>query len=501
MKWHEQHEAFKKLMVQGGIQHADQLNRALPFGTTVPTIRMHRWMRDMLKVPSSFSNQPRWINRFKLGADPEFVFIEGGVRIDASALGLQQGLAFGMDNNGRLIEVRPHPSRSAVKVVASLLSALRWLVVFKPGVLKPSWTAGAYLLGDGLGGHVHFGRKRPGRDLEVRALDTLEEELLHLKAYPVGEVMRRRQGDEHHNAPYGLPGDIRKQLHGYEYRTFPSWLDSPELAFLTLVMSKLAVHNPNLFQGYEPLNVERQLQRMRNLLSVYKDVDDDARLALLLLSRKMPVHIGGDFKSRWGLPADLTGVVLPEVKFIPCAIKPSDEDVVEMFEYLMGKKTLGWRVPTPTWSPLVPPEHYVLCINSVNTRGAKGLGEMLWDIATHKSVPFAFYNTADIGGGAYFSIPSVLARQLPNGWHKFCNNKVSVHHGESKVIYSSMKARVDHLIECRRILLETVFPFWRITDIKKDSYQQWQTAHQKQRAEIKFSGKLLYGSVASLPLK
>lgn len=499
MKWHEQYEAFKKLMIQEGIQHVGQIGQALPFGCTVPPSRISRWLGDMLKVPTEFSTQRRYVNRFKIGADPEFIFVANGHRVDASTLELQQGLAFGMDNNGRLTELRPAPSRSAVEVVASILAELRWLAIFKPATLGCSWQAGAFLLGDGLGGHVHFGRKRPGRNFEVRALDTIEEELLHLKAYPAGEILRRRQGDDRHQV-YGMPGDIRPQMHGYEYRTFPSWLDSPELAFLTLVLSKLAVHNPNLVQGYEPLrSSDRYFQRTRNLLAYYKDLDDDARLALAMIMRKMPVHIGGDFKTRWGIPTEVGG---PTVKFIPSSIVPSSEDIAEVFACLENRTPLTWRVPTPTWSPLVPPENYVMMIATSNTRLAKGLGELIWDIVGHKSLNLIFGVSDELRGHSYLSIPSTLARQLSLDWRKLCNHKVSQHEGDSKYIYFSKIAREQsNYNEVRRLLLETVLPFWKVTEVKADSFQQWQMAHQNKRPTARFAGKVLLGSAKALPLR
>lgn len=501
MKWREQHEAFKRLLIQGGIQRMEQVSQALPFGCTVPFPRINRWLMDMLRVPVEFSTQRRYVNHFKLGADPEFIFLDGGNRIDAYSLSLHQGLAFGQDNNGRLTELRPYPSRSALEVVASIMAELRWLAIFNPTTLKYAWIAGAYVLGDGLGGHVHFGRKRPNRSLEVKALDTIDDELLALRAYPVLEVQRRRLGDEHHNAPYGLPGDIRPQAHGYEYRTLPSWLDSPELAFLSIVLSKLAVHNPSLVQGYAPQLYDRHFQRIRNLLSYYKDVDDDARLALAMIVRKMPMHIGGDFRPRWGLPSVLEGEK-PKVVFIPTSIKPSNEDITEMFEHLIGRKSLVWRIPTPTWEPLVPPENYWMVIGRACTRQAKGLGELIWDVVTHKSITPSFQAMNGIVNKAYFSIPRSIARQLPFDWKRLSQYKVVFHEGDEKWIYVSAEAREPKNYKtARHILLETILPFWKVTEVKKDSFQQWQSAHQKIRPDTRYAGQVLYGSQEVLPLK
>src|SRR5581483_4609146 len=58
--------------------------------------------------------------------------------------------------------------------------------------------------------------------------------------------MAERRGGDRLGQHYGMPGDFRLQTHGYEYRTFPSWLDSPALAFISITLAKLCVHCPGL---------------------------------------------------------------------------------------------------------------------------------------------------------------------------------------------------------------------------------------------------------------
>jgi len=499
MKYREQYEAFKKLSIQQGISKLVQLNQALPFGCSVPPSRIDRWLNNLLTLPDGFSTQRRYVNRFKLGADPEFIFCQGGERVNASAFYLAQGLAFGMDNNGRLTVIRPWPSRSALEVTASILTTLRWLALLHPDTLPYSWAAGAFLIGDCLGGHVHFGRKRPNRDIEVKALDAIDDELIAIRAYPQAEVIRRRQGDGR-NHPYGLPGDIRLQRHGYEYRTFPSWLDSPELAFLTITLSKLVVHNPSLAQGYIPLlGYERHIQRIKNLLSYYKDVDDDARLALMLISRKMPVHIGGDFKGRWGISPEVFTV--PKITFVPSCIQAPQECAEELMNALLNKAPLVMKVPAITWKPLNPPDDYMMTIFKVNTLGAKGLGEMVWDICNHKNFNLIFSNVRDeLRHGAYFSFPQKFTEILPIGWQKFCKGRITSHFDDNKTIYSTEKGR-ENMSECRRLLLETVLPFWKIGDVKPDSWAQWQSTLRSSKGRSRFAGEVLLGDIGDLPFK
>jgi hypothetical protein len=449
----------------------------------------------MLEVPTEFSTQRRYVNRFKLGADPEFVFLTGGLRCEARHFKVSQGLAFGMDNNGRLMEIRPWPHRSALHVTASILLTLRFLAAMVPKTLEFDWVSGAFLCGDGLGGHVHFGRKRPNRNLEVKALDAIEEELLSLGVYPAREVLRRRQGDEHHQI-YGALGDVRAQRHGYEYRTFPSWLDSPELAFLTITLSKLAVHNPRLTQGYLPLGPVSGCQRIKNLLAYYKDVDDDARLALMLLAKRWPMHMGGDFKRRWGITGEV-GPLQERIEFLPSCIKPSEDVVQELFKHFVTGTPLGYGAPKPTWQPLCPPDGYVMTIQGSQTHLAKGLGELLWDVCQHQNFKYTIQNTRD-RERCMFLIPRKLAAILPADWRKFCGSKIEAHGGDSNIIYSAEKTRGPETFdECRRLLLETVLPFWPISKVKPDSWQQWKNAR---KPVSRYAGKIIYGDESMLPI-
>ena len=498
MKFQEQHEAFKRLAIQQGLYRLEHLNEVLPFGYNVPESRMDRWFAKLLTIPAEFSSQRRYVNRFKIGADPEFIFTDPlhGVRIDAHHLRLAQGLAFGMDNNGRLTEIRPYPSRSALHVTASIWTTLKWLAILKSDAAVCHWQAGVFIAGDGLGGHVHFGRKRPNRNMEIAALDVVSDELCRLNIYQQREIARRRQGDQH-NQHYGMPGDFRLQMHGYEYRTFPSWLDSPELTFLILTLSKLAVHSPQLFHAFGPLNdLGRLHQRLKNIFSYFKDVDDDARLALMMVVRKIPSHMGGDFKSRWGISSEIKESKIP-IAFIPTSIKPANEDVEEMFQYLLNQKPLSDRIPTPTWAPLVPPPGYEMVINRTETRGAKGLGELLWDVVQYRADES--YSFADWREGArhWIMIPESLAKKLPVDWKKNYGNLIKTYSGSSaNCIYSNFKSReTKNFTECRRLLLETIFPFWKISDVRADSYSQWKSHIKPTPKKREFGTLNLFGNM------
>jgi hypothetical protein len=492
MKWREQHEAFKRFLIEGGISRREEFKAALPFGCTVPDHKISKWLNHTLAVPKDFSGQRRYINRFKIGADPEFIFTELGrpqVRFDARSFGdMHQGLAYGMDNNGRLVEIRPYPSRSALNVVASILSTLRWIAVRHPQAVSYDWQSGIFLCNDGLGGHVHFGRKRPNRTREIKALDAVSDELINVRIYNGADIQRRRQGDAHMQR-YGMPGDFRLQQHGYEYRTFPSWMDSPELAFLVLTLSKLTVHNPTLLSTAPLESWTRHHQRLYNFLSYYKDIDDDARLALQLLARKTPVHVGGDFKARWGIAKVIN---TPKVAFLPSSIEPSAEEIKDVFDCLANQVPLAMKIPTPSWEPTNPPTGYEMALLHTNTHGAKGLGELLYDVVQSEQLRYSFSAIKAMGKkDSFFGIPNKLVQRLPAKWQEMCPHVTA--YSDDGVIYVTDLARTyKNFHESRRILLETVLPFWRITDVQADSYVQWKT-HTRVKTE-RFWDKVVFAS-------
>ena len=232
--------AYKRHMVLKGDSDPKENIRMFP---GIPERILSRWERDLLRVepPKECPKVLRLINRFSIGADPEFSLEEKGEQVYGSTLGLKTGLAYGADLNGRLLELRPSPSRFALEVVASLWSTLKWFYRTVPTARNTVWVAGAWHNQDGLGGHVHLGQKKKPTD-EIKALDTVVRILAGAEVYNERHLLLRRERSE-----YGRWGDIRPQPHGYEYRVFPSWLGSPLEAYLSLVLSKLVVYDPSLF--------------------------------------------------------------------------------------------------------------------------------------------------------------------------------------------------------------------------------------------------------------
>lgn len=263
----------------------------------------------MGKIKQINLENPRLVNHFKIGCDPEYVMTSRlGIvqRADIYMAGGFEGL-FGTDGAGTQIELRPRPSKFAVEVVGSLLQAMRLMSANIPEIASYDWMTGGYINGVSLGGHLHFGRKVKDKyDQEIDALDTVAGRLEVIGGAP-GQRERRNNARD-----YGRWGDVRQQRHGYEYRSTASFLHSPAWAHLVLTLGKLAVQTPDRFIGANcsvPINTNNAAPIYTNELSKLLDdsvgLDDDAALAKITFEafkdRKISL-MEPDFKLKWGIP-------------------------------------------------------------------------------------------------------------------------------------------------------------------------------------------------------
>jgi len=505
----EMKKVFYKDVVTHGMKDLSDLKKVYPLGCRVPDERISKWLKTLLKPPAVDGFPVEWkhVNRFTVGADPEFVFVNNAAqRVDASTLEFRQGRAFGADNNGRLAEIRPQPDRSTLVVTASIMSTLRWMALVMPATRSLEWRAGAFQFNDGLGGHVHFGRKGPlvnegnharpeGRTIhEVAALDTLNALLLASGIYPADEVRRRTNGDAHGQI-YGRNGDIRAQNYGYEYRTFPSWLDNPWSAFFTMTLAKLAVHNPELLQRMAV--DDRAKNKVANLLAYYKGVDDDAALAYRTYLRiGLPQHYGGDFKTRWGAEYPVTAKTAVQV--VPGVIKASDDEIKDMFHHLGTGTELATRIPEPAWGPTTPPRGFFQVLDMVNTVHVRGLGELLSEAAMPEELKRVRFTADDRIPG--IQVSPLLLRYMPSDWKQRIWKAAGSHvplrvaHGED---YRTPEIRICRVFRepsgmktGRKILYSGAFPIFPIKTVAQDSYSRYQQRMSKK--EMK--GKVLYST-------
>ena len=445
------------------------------------------WEHKFYKCPvPEFNPSPRLVNHFKIGADPEFVFeipglgdlrLDGtrdGRRIEARALGMKTGLFMGADQNGRLAELRPKPSKSCLKVLASLLAEMRWgLHAYGPKLQDASWRCNPFMFADGLGGHIHFGRKRPTRPQEVDALSALYDAVFKFSLYESKEQAMRQKGDAL-GQKYGLPDDYRPQAHGYEYRAFPSWLDNPWLSYFMLVTAKLAVHDPALVRAWHRLETPNPAV-LGNLLAYYKGRDDDAWLAYYALREHgMPRHIGGDFRKRWGL--NYPALKKFDIKAWPGAIEADLETERECFNTLLHKVPLAPRTPCITWKPSKPPEGYAMLLEHTDTYRKKGLGEIVYDLCSCTTQPCQI-EVADAG---FLHVSESLAATLPFGWKKTLQKlggpgtKVNVMGpGKVSIMIGKTWREANKMPLTRKILTCGVFPLWKVSEVTAESYPVW----------------------------
>lgn len=360
----------------------------------VPQSLVERWTERFYRAerPSCVPERPRLLNHFKMGADPEFAFLTGagGKQLSASDYKLKAGLCFGADNNGRLVELRPRASHYLVEVLASILSELRWLAAMHPQTLSVCWKAGAYSGQDGLGGHVHFGRKRNSiLKVEVQALDKINS-LLHCAGVFSPEEHQLRLTKN-----YGKSSDWRPQVHGYEFRSFPSWMNSPWIAYLTMTLAKLAVLDPATVNAIQVVKGIPSFARksIRNLLAYVKALDDDALLAFCALDVWGLPAFGdqaADFKNAWGIyPLPLAEK--PTIELLPLSVAPSKQDIEEVFLYLLqGRPLYNSRPSEALWPFKNAPKGFVALQTTIDTHLCPGLMELLWDLVLPKGVNLHF---------------------------------------------------------------------------------------------------------------
>lgn len=466
-------EKFEKFLVSRNPVISDVFDNIAPETT-------QRWTKKFQDYAPALSTElklnGRRMNNFMVGSDPEFCFVDPNYtnqKIAASHFGMRPALAMGADQNQRLVELRPAPAVSVVEHVAGILSALRWMVRIYPTCIPYQWKAGAYHAGDGLGGHVHFGRKRNTRDDEVEGLDGLARTFRILNVFPNDEWRRRSNGDERHQI-YGAYGDYRKQAHGYEYRTLPSWLTSPTLAFAVITASKLVVLDPSVTKHWAAKSTPTQaLQNLINLCKLYAGRDDDALILYdILLKKRLLSHsqLGMGalcFKEAWGLkdaPIEVTNFPV-----IPAMISPATEEITQMHEFLTkGTELAFYKAPVNFTSSI--PKNFCWLYPQIPQIARAGIGDFFHDLVIHNNAEFGImYRDRD--GGSYFprkwvDQKSELGKQLMNEFNMYPHTD-----NNELMISTSILGNLAQMRALKRIILKSgVFPIWTIDTVKSDSY-------------------------------
>lgn len=448
---------------------------------------------EPLMSPSAFSASGRHLNHFCVGSDPEFCFANpfgGEGKVDAVSCGMKVGLAAGCDQNERLIELRPWPSVSVVEHVAGILTALRWMYrVYNRYALAYNWRSGAYFAGDGLGGHVHFGRKRPTRTEEVTALDGLARALKMTGLFPLSEWNVRMRGDRLHQI-YGQPGDFRVQRHGYEYRSLPSWLQSPVVAFTAVASSKLAVLDPVITTSWPekiPMSSARHL--LRGLAKLYKSRDDDAYILYHLLTRDgdavFNVAHSADFAPAWGFVKEGEPDPTDAFTILPACIAPHPSEIDEMLQHLLEGVPLTFKALPAAFVAAIPKEYSWVPTYAVTGRHS-GFGDLIHNLVTFRGME-CYWN---YGNGNQFNVSG----DVPSRWSRADRALLRKYYpainikSDGKglgITVPKCLCQTDTIAGLRAILTKTgLFPIWTVDSVRSDSYRKWSDEHPVQQQTL-----------------
>lgn len=170
-----------------------------------------------------------------------------------------------------LAELRPAPSSDPEQLFQNIGRAIRRAAEKVKGKGIRFLAGGAPLKGYPIGGHLHFSPLPPNHFL-LRALDHYLALPLFILEDPEGFSRRPK---------YGFLGDVRTKPHGgFEYRTLPSWITSPEITKGVLILGKLiALH-------YDQLR-SRLLTDTEAQVAFYRGDQKRLHTAVLLLWRDL----------------------------------------------------------------------------------------------------------------------------------------------------------------------------------------------------------------------
>lgn len=176
-----------------------------------------------------------------LGADIELILMDAAGQVVPAERYLPRQGTVGCDTarwEGKLayplMELRPKPADDPKGLLRSLHQAIQLAALRIPD-RELAWRSGG-LPHDALplGGHLHFSGVGLNEQL-LRALDNyVALPILMLEDEP---SMRRRP-------KFGFLGDFRRKSHGgFEYRTLPSWMISPQYALCVMLLAHMVVLN------------------------------------------------------------------------------------------------------------------------------------------------------------------------------------------------------------------------------------------------------------------
>jgi hypothetical protein len=236
------------------------------------------------------------LNKFLLGADPEFVMVDTNGHM--LHFGARPGpyVPWGLDHSGWVIEPHPKPELSVRALITNIKTALNDFATVNT---TAKWRAGAYFHAPErtitLGGHVHIDQpqlsvgQRNGLDLFVQHLEALD-------ILPKTECEQRRA-----EGAYGRMGDTRTEHGHVEYRTLPSWLFSQRVTKLCLIGTKLTTIDPGAPSETLGSVATASVKKLKALFERFSGKDDDVDWILTggLFARLKGINVDRDLRDVW----------------------------------------------------------------------------------------------------------------------------------------------------------------------------------------------------------
>lgn len=273
------------------------------------------------------------MKKITIGADPEFMIFINNMPLPACVLCDDRILSnhFGRDTgqDGYVFELRPDPSTDVFAVLANIRKILQVHIQEFP-YLKKCVFIGGHTVSVvsqnyfAIGGHVHIsaGNYEDTHDLNTNIFkDFLDKIICSGFMYLIDDrenhIIRKRKN-------YGKPKSfayLRNSILTLEYRTPPSWLVNPTLAFMFLALAKicgLLFVNRKIWDTSQKIyNISLEKGRGLNLLKKFIAIveineelmrgEDVAKCVEILNNlsdrhtRRVNILWNRDFKSFWRL--------------------------------------------------------------------------------------------------------------------------------------------------------------------------------------------------------
>jgi len=337
-----------------------------------PQQKLKQWARRFREPlePKIEGGYPRFANHFRIGCAVELGCTYGGTIARPGSYHIGR-FGFLQETPERLLRLQIPARRSCIGLVAAIWKAMQ---LGYSCMREIDFNAGYRCSNFSLKGKVYFGRLGGNTCQEVAALDAVYATLLQVRVFNANENIRRAEQDANFRR-IGLPGDVRRHRFGYEYRSFPSFAESPIQTLLTLTLSKLAVLNTETVANWMFVEGDAKA-KILNLLARYKGLDEDARLCHWLLSKYgMPIT-RESLAAAWGLKRE---DIKPLISLPPIEMKLEREWVTELVKLLQRKP---FEVPSvkPWWKQGEAPG------KGFQSHASNAIAKALWELKSGSSM-------------------------------------------------------------------------------------------------------------------